>query len=176
MVHNIIPKNGIYLTRQDFQQWNDYFSNLLPIIQCDNTKIDPSDLRVKNITFVVTERCNLACTYCYETHKSNKRMTFDVGRDAIDFIMDEERVNGYYNIDTSQAVILEFIGGEPLLEIDLIDQIIEYFKFKSFELNHPWSTNYMISLTTNGILYSTDKVQNFLKRNSGKVSVGLTIT
>jgi uncharacterized protein len=102
-------------------------------------------------------------------------MSWEVAKEAVDFIFDTKRVNGYYNFETAQAVILEFIGGEPLLEIDLIDKIVEYFKFRAFELNHPWSTNYMISLTTNGILYNTEKVHRFLQRNPGRVSVGLTI-
>ena len=170
----IIPKNGLYLTDKDFEQWQDFFSGLLPPVDliCN---CDPSDLRVKNITFVVTERCNLACTYCYETHKSGKVMSWDVARDAVDFLFDPERVNGYYDMEQSQGLILEFIGGEPLLEIDLIDQIVEYFKVRAVEMGSPWATNYMISLSSNGILYNTEKVKQFLKRNPGRVSIGLTI-
>lgn len=171
----IVPKNGMYLTSRDFEQWQDWFSDLLPAVACDTGKCDPSNLRVKNITFVVTERCNLACLYCYETHKSNKVMSWEVAKEAVDFILDEKRINGYYDFNTAKGVILEFIGGEPLLEIDLIDRIVEYFKFHTFELGHPWATNYMISLTTNGILYESPKVQRFLKRNPGRVSVGVTI-
>ena len=172
------PKNGLYLTGADYESWQDYFSGL---VKEDYVKPAPGicstdpDLKVKNITFVVTERCNLRCTYCYETHKSNARMSKQVAKDTVDFLFDEEKINGYYNQITSPGVILDFIGGEPLLEIELINYIVEYFKFKAFEVGSPWATNYMISMTTNGILFRNKEVQDFLKRNKGRVSVGLTI-
>jgi len=172
------PKNGLYLTSADYESWQDYFGGLVmsnyvkpPTGVCST---DP-DLKVKNITFVVTERCNLNCSYCYETHKSGARMTKQVAKDAVDFLFNKEKVNGYYDQEVSPGLILEFIGGEPLLEIELINYIVEYFKFKAFEVNSPWALNYMISMATNGILFKTKAVQDFLKRNKGRVSVGLTI-
>lgn len=53
--------------------------------------------------------------------------------------------------------------------------MVDYFKMKAFKLNHPWGLNYMVNLTTNGILYNSDKVQKFLKKNKGKVSISITI-
>lgn len=172
------PKNGMYLTKDDYESWNDYFSGL---VQSDYIKPAPGvcsgdpDLKVKNITFVVTEKCNLACTYCYETHKTGRRMTKEVAKQAVDFLFDEKKINGYYSQGTSTGVILEFIGGEPLLEIELIDYIVEYFKFRSFKAGSPWAWNYMLSLTTNGVLFKSQKVQDLLKRNQGRLSIGLTI-
>lgn len=160
------PKNGLYLTDEDFEQWQDQFPKLLGECQ-----IEP----IKNITFVVTENCNLACTYCYETHKTNRRMTRETAKEAIDFIFNEEKVNGYYDLDSCPGVILDIIGGEPLLEIDLINFIVEYFKVKAFGMGHCWATNYMVSISSNGTLYPTKKVQDFLARNQGKVSFGISI-
>lgn len=182
----INPKNGLYITSADFEQWQDFYSPLLESYDkctgnCSTCKkqtyaeTEDPDLKVKNITFVVTERCNLDCTYCYECHKTGARMSKEVAKQAVDFIFDKEKINGYYDFEVSPAVIIEFIGGEPLLEIELMDYIVEYFKFKAFELNHPWAENYMISLTSNGILYNDEKVQEFLRKNPGKVSVGITI-
>lgn len=176
------PINGMYITTADFQQWQDYVSPLIishdkctgNCSTCKKSKTKEG-LKTKNITFVVTERCNLACTYCYECHKTGAKMTKEVAKQAVDFIFDKQKINDYYDFEECPAVILEFIGGEPLLEIDLMDYVVEYFKFRAFELNHPWAENYMISLTTNGILYNDPKVQNFLLKNKGKVSVGITI-
>lgn len=92
----------------------------------------------QTITFVVTEDCNLRCKYCYITHKaSNKKMNFDTAKKFIDYIL-----NG--NIDKKEAVIIEFIGGEPLLEIDLIDKITDYFKLQCYLLDDEWFWNYRI--------------------------------
>jgi uncharacterized protein len=102
-------------------------------------------------------------------------MTKKVAKQAVDFIFNEKLINSYYDLNKSKSVILDFIGGEPLLEIELIDYIVEYFKFKSFELDSTWATNYMINITTNGILFNDKRVQDFIKRNIGKVTFGITI-
>ena len=73
------------------------------------------------------------------------------------------------------AVILDFIGGEPFLEIDLIDQICDYFKIKAFELNDEWYWNYRINVCTNGVNYNAEKIQNFIKKNHMKLSVTISI-
>ncbi len=124
----------------------------------------------QNITFIVTHDCNLRCKYCYITHKSSdKRMNLNVAKDFIDYIlMTDELI-------FSEAVILEFIGGEPLIEVELIDKICDYFKIKAFELDHKWSWNYRISICTNGVNYSDESVQNFIKKNHTKLSLGMTI-
>jgi uncharacterized protein len=166
----ITPQNGLYITSQDFLQWQDFMENLLGEENTCSTK-----MKTKSITFVVTEACNLNCTYCYEKHKTNRKMTKDVAKQAVDFMLNDSLVNGYYTKEESPCLTLEFIGGEPLLEIDLIDYIVDYFKVKAFELNHPWGVNYLVNITSNGVLYNSDKVQRFLNKNKGKVNVGMTI-
>lgn len=167
------PKNGLYLSTQDFPQWSD---DITPLISDGTICLsDEDDMIVKNITFVVTEACNLNCSYCYECHKTNNRMSKEVAKQAVDMLFDKEKLNGYYDLDRVKAVVLEFIGGEPLIEIELMDYIVEYFKFKAFELGSPWATNYMISFTSNGVLFLNDKVQKFLNRNKGRVSSSITI-
>ena len=128
------------------------------------------DGQAYDITFIVTEDCNLRCKYCYEIHKNNKKsMPFSVAKKAVDYIIENS------NIFKSQAVIWNFIGGEPLLEIDVIDKIADYIKMKTFKENHPWAYMYRFCISTNGILYNNDKVQQFLKKNPNKVSIGISI-
>lgn len=71
----------------------------------DEQKISDS---VKNITFIVTKDCQLACKYCYLVGKNNKeRMSFEIAKQAIDYILSHEK-------DYSEKdVIWDFIGGEP---------------------------------------------------------------
>ncbi|HGD6081870.1 TPA: radical SAM peptide maturase, CXXX-repeat target family [Streptococcus agalactiae] len=123
-----------------------------------------------SITFVVTEECNLRCKYCYQVHKnSKKRMSFDIAKKAVDFIIE--------NPDTfsAKSVIWDFIGGEPLLELELIEKICDYIKIKTYEENHPWAYNYRFSIGTNGTLYGSDLMRKFIKKNMNKSSVGITI-
>lgn len=167
--------NGLYLTHSDFVQFQDKFESLINSMDLLTGKKIKSGIRCKSITFVVTEKCNLNCSYCYETHKSNKSMSKEIAKQSIDFIFNDKLTNGYLETDNCESVILDFIGGEPLLEIDLMDYIVDYFKLKAFEVNSPWAINYMINITSNGILYNTPKVQEFIKKNFGKVSIGITI-
>ena len=122
------------------------------------------------VTFIVTEDCNLRCSYCYEVHKNEKhRMSFDVAKKAIDYLLDNPQM---FN---AEAVLWDFIGGEPLLEIDLIDRIMDYIKIKTYKLGHKWSKNYRIHIGTNGTLYDRSDVQRFIKKNKGKLDIGITI-
>jgi uncharacterized protein len=176
-------KNGIYVTTEDFPQYQDYYSQIVHGInnkekakcgQCESCPMS-KELATMSVTFVVTESCNLNCSYCYEQHKTCKSMSIETGRAAVDMLFDKAKINGYFDHDEKSSIILEFIGGEPLLQIDVMDDIVEYFKFKAFEENSPWAYTYMISVTSNGVLYNTPKVQSFMKKNKDKVSMSITI-
>ena len=124
----------------------------------------------KNITFIVTKDCQLACKYCYLVGKNSKeRMTWEVAKQAIDYILEHEEDF------REESVIWDFIGGEPFLEIELIDKICDYLKTEMFKKNHHWFNSYRFSFSTNGINYHTDKVQNFIAKNKEHLSIGITI-
>ncbi len=124
----------------------------------------------KNITFSVTEDCNLACKYCYMTGKNHtKRMSFETAKKAVDYFLANR------DIFDNKSVIWEFIGGEPFLEIDLIDKLTDYIKQQMFLLDHPWFNSYRLSFSTNGLLYNTPKVQHYIKKNLKHLSIGISI-
>ena len=124
----------------------------------------------KNITFIVTKDCQLACKYCYLVGKNAKeRMSFEIAKQAIDYILDHE------DDFREESVVWDFIGGEPFMEIDLIDRICDYLKSEMFRRNHHWFNSYRFSFSTNGINYHTDKVQAFIKKNASHLSIGITI-
>jgi uncharacterized protein len=124
----------------------------------------------KSITFIVTKDCQLACKYCYLIGKnSNERMSWDIAKAAIDYILSHE------NDFPEKSVVWDFIGGEPFLEIDLIDRICDYLKTEMFRLNHHWFNSYRFSFSTNGINYDSLKVQNFIAKNKEHLSIGITI-
>lgn len=124
----------------------------------------------KSITFIVTKDCQLACKYCYLVGKNDKeKMTWEVAKKAIDYILSHE------NDFPEKSVVWDFIGGEPFLEIELIDRICDYLKLEMYRLNHHWFNSYRFSFSTNGINYDTQKVQNFIAKNSEHLSIGITI-
>lgn len=124
----------------------------------------------KNITFIVTKDCQLACKYCYLVGKNTKeRMPFEIAKQAVDYILNcEEEFS-------EESVNWDFIGGEPFLEIELIDKICDYIKVEMFRRNHHWFNSYRFSFSTNGINYHEAKVQNFIKKNREHLSIGITI-
>ncbi len=125
---------------------------------------------VKDITFIVTKDCQLACKYCYLVGKNNKeRMTWEVAKAAIDYILDHE------NDMPEESVIWDFIGGEPFLEIDLIDKICDYIKSEMYKRDHHWFNSYRFSFSTNGINYDNERVQNYIKKNITHLSIAITI-
>ena len=124
----------------------------------------------KTITFIVTKDCQLACKYCYLVGKNSKeRMSFGIAKKAIDYILAHE------NDMPEESVVFDFIGGEPFLEIDLIDKICDYLKIEMFRLNHHWFNSFRFSFSTNGINYHEKKIQDFIKKNRNHLSIGITI-
>jgi len=124
----------------------------------------------KNITFIVTKDCQLACKYCYLVGKNEKeRMSFDIAKKAIDLILSDD------SLYPEESVVWDFIGGEPFLEIDLIENICDYLKKQMWALNHHWFNSYRFSFSTNGINYDSEKVQKFIAKNREHLSIGITI-
>ena len=82
----------------------------------------------QSLTFVVTEDCNLRCKYCYVTHKSKgKVLNLETAKKFIDYLLTSP------DIHQSDSAVLDFIGGEPLLEAKLIEDICDYFKIRAYE-------------------------------------------
>lgn len=140
------------------------------LIQTNN--ITWQEGKTKNMKNIVTKDCQLACKYCYLVGKNEKeRMSFEIAKKAIDYILANEK----NDLFATQSVIFDFIGGEPFLEIDLVDKICDYIKSELFRLNHHWFNSYRFSFSTNGINYDSEKVQNYIAKNLDHLSIGITI-
>jgi len=136
----------------------------------DFIKKEWAEGHAKTISFIITEDCQLRCKYCYVVGKNSfNKMKFNIAKKSIDYILGD-RV-----IFNESAVIWDFIGGEPFLEIALIDQICDYIKVAMYELGHPWFENYRFNITTNGLLYNDMLVQKFIKKNSEHINISITI-
>ena len=136
-----------------------------------NIGISLRNMEAQQLTFVVTQECNLACKYCYMHGKNTEnRMSLETAKAAVDYFIDD--IHNFFN---TSHVIIDFIGGEPLLEIDLIEQITDYFKLRMYQKKSKWFGQYRIMIGTNGVLYNDEKVQKFIRKNSNMVSIGMTI-
>lgn len=103
-------------------------------------------------------------------------MSFETAKKFIDLILSGDKgMSEYINPENSPAVIIEFIGGEPFLAIDLIDKIMDYWIDTTTELMHPWADKYMISICSNGVAYFDPRVQKFLEKHKNRLSFSVTI-
>ena len=162
-----------YIPKDSFEQFNDYLCRLYPDITGEMNINSP---HVKNITLQVTDACNMACTYCYQHNKGHHSMSFETAKKFIDMILDaDELVNTYITSTTSKGAILDFIGGEPWLEIELISKISDYFIGELFRRKHPWAIKFMFSACSNGLLHFDPRVQEYLKKHSKHLHYNISI-
>jgi uncharacterized protein len=112
---------------QKYRRSGLFMPNVVERIEHPGTAIIEQYLktRMMQLTLQVTQQCNLRCGYCaysgiYDNNRthSNKRMSFETARKAIDFFLDR---NGELS-----DIVIGFYGGEPLLELDLIKRCIDF--------------------------------------------------
>ena len=109
----------------------------------------------------VTHNCNLNCLYCYQKHDDTARMTIETAKNAIDWIFDHIPVG-------MSGVEIGFIGGEPLLEFELIKDIVVYTCSKERK------DKYIFYATTNGTLL-TDEVKAWFTAHKDCFVLGLSL-
>lgn len=113
-------------------------------------------------TLDLTEGCNLACDYCF-THSEHKyrSMTPEMGMRILDWWMPQ--------VDKEQEAQVSFWGGEPLLEWELLKMLRHYSYEKAKELQ---IKSIIWGGTTNGLLYTPDKVE-WCRDNNSKLLISL---
>lgn len=115
---------------------------------------------VKALCLHVAHACNLACKYCFaqegEYHGERALMSFEVGKAALDFLITNSgnRVN----------LEVDFFGGEPLMNWDVVKRLVEYGRSQESEHNK----KFRFTLTTNGVLINDDVIE-FCDREMGNV-------
>lgn len=116
---------------------------------------------VKAMCLHIAHDCNLRCKYCFASTgdfgKGRKLLDFETGKAAIDFLL--EKSKGRRNLE------LDFFGGEPLMNFEVVKQIVEYARSKEKEHNK----NFRFTITTNGLLLTDDKVDYINKEMSNVV-------
>ena len=160
--------------RRRAEQYQDMISRFYPYPY--KREEETNKVQTANVTFQVTDACNLKCTYCYQINKGHHTMPLEVAQKFIDMLLEnDENTQQYIDTRHSDAIIIEFIGGEPFLEVELMDQIMEYFIKRVIETDHPWQYNWRISISSNGTLYFEPKVQAFIKKWFDHLSFNISI-
>ena len=119
---------------------------------------------VKALCLHIAHDCNLACKYCFaeegEYHGRRALMSFEVGKKALDFLVANSgnRVN----------LEVDFFGGEPLMNWDVVKQLVAYGR----SLEEPNNKKFRFTLTTNGVLLN-DEVMEFVNKEMSNVVLSL---
>lgn len=117
---------------------------------------------VKALCLNIAHDCNLACKYCFASQGDyggvkRELMSFDVAKRAVDFLISMSGPRQHCEID--------FFGGEPLLNWDVVKQTVEYIE--SIQAQH--NKIFKLTLTTNGVLLTQDKIDYVNEHNMSLV-------
>lgn len=131
----------------------------------------------RNITLQVCDDCCLNCSYCYQICKGKNYMNKETAKQIVDllFKMYYDDIPDAFINKSTHGLIIDFIGGEPLMNIDILDYTCTYFLNKCLELDHEWMYNSRFSFATNGMLYFEPRIQAFLKKFNKFISLTVSI-
>ena len=119
---------------------------------------------VKALCLHVAHTCNLNCAYCFASqgkyHGDRALMSFEVGKQALDFLMEHS--------GTRRNLEVDFFGGEPLMNWEVVKRLVGYARSVEKERGK----NFRFTLTTNGMLID-DEVIDFVNREMSNVVLSL---
>ncbi|MFR1833592.1 MAG: thioether cross-link-forming SCIFF peptide maturase [Lachnospiraceae bacterium] len=119
---------------------------------------------VKALCLHIAHDCNLACRYCFaeegEYHGRRALMSYEVGKKALDFLI--------ANSGNRQHLEVDFFGGEPLMNWDVVKRLVEYGRSQENEHNK----KFRFTLTTNGVLLN-DEIMEFCNKEMSNVVLSL---
>ena len=138
-------KEGILFSEDDYEKFADY------------AVASP----VKAMCLHIAHDCNLRCKYCFASTgdfgEGRKLMDLATGKAAIDFLL--EKSGNRKNLE------LDFFGGEPLMNFDVVKEIVKYARSKEKE----FGKTFRFTITTNGLLLTDDKIDFINKEMSNVV-------
>ena len=119
---------------------------------------------VKALCLHVAHTCNLNCSYCFASqgkyHGDRALMSLEVGKRALDFLI--ENSGSRHNLE------VDFFGGEPLMNWDMIKELVAYARRREEETGK----RFRFTLTTNGVLVDDDVIE-FSNREMSNVVLSL---
>ena len=119
---------------------------------------------IKALCLHIAHDCNLACKYCFacegEYHGPRGLMSFEVGKKALDYLIEHS--------GTRKNLEVDFFGGEPSLNFEVVKQLVAYGREKEKETGK----NFRFTYTTNGIIL-TDEIMEFCNKEMSNVVLSL---
>ncbi|SDK56298.1 thioether cross-link-forming SCIFF peptide maturase [Natronincola ferrireducens] len=146
---NTLIDNGLLFSKENYLQ-HEAFKNKKTV--------------VKALCLHIAHDCNIRCKYCFASQGDFKGdrslMTSHVGKKAIDFLLQ--------NSGNRRNLEVDFFGGEPLMNFDVIKEIVDYGREKEVEYNK----NIRFTITTNGVLLNKDNM-DYINKNMYNVVLSI---
>jgi uncharacterized protein len=151
--------DGTYLTGKTIKNISRTLNQAEPI---EETGVH-EDLSHSFLILNVTNGCNLACKYCFANvvGKNHNTMSLDTAKAAIDNMLNQETQFDEYTI--------YFFGGEPMLKLGLVEQVVEYAEEK---ITGELGRKIQFLLNTNGTLFNSASV-DFFKKHNFRVTISI---
>ena len=141
-----LKEAGSLFTEDIYENYIDSFKNRQPV--------------VKALCLHIAHDCNLACQYCFaeegEYHGRRALMSFEVGKKALDFLV--------ANSGSRRNLEVDFFGGEPLMNWEVVKQLVEYGR----SIEEANNKKFRFTLTTNGVLLN-DEILDFVNKEMGNI-------
>ena len=119
---------------------------------------------IKALCLHIAHTCNLNCSYCFASqgkyHGERALMSYEVGKRALDFLIE--------NSGSRRNLEVDFFGGEPLMNFDVVKRLVEYAR----SIEKEKGKNFRFTLTTNGMLVDDDVI-DFADREMSNVVLSL---
>ena len=119
---------------------------------------------VKALCLHIAHTCNLNCAYCFASqgkyNGDRAVMSFEVGKQALDFLI--------ANSGKRRNLEVDFFGGEPLMNFDVVKQLVAYAR----SIEKEYNKNFRFTLTTNGMLINDDVI-DFANKEMSNVVLSL---
>ena len=148
-VEELIRQNQLF-TEDEYEPYINAFKQREPV--------------VKALCLHIAHDCNLGCKYCFaeegEYHGRRALMSAEIGKKAIDFVIK--------NSGARKNIEIDFFGGEPLMNFDVVKEIVEYGR-KQEKLHNKL---FRFTITTNGVLLDED-VKDFINKEMANVVLSI---
>lgn len=119
---------------------------------------------IKAMCLHIAHDCNLRCKYCFAStgdyHEGRMLMSLETGKKAVDFLIEKSGDRKFLEVD--------FFGGEPTLNFDVVKQIVEYARSREQEANK----KFRFTITTNGVLLTDDMIE-FINKEMNNVVLSI---
>lgn len=171
-IQKVINEKFPEITQNEFQEAIEEIEELkkarklfsTDIYEGKNLDLKKRDSVIKALCLHVSHTCNLNCEYCFagqgKYHGEDALMSFEVGKDALDFLVK--------NSGTRKNLEVDFFGGEPLVNFEVVKQLVEYAR----SIEPETGKHFRFTLTTNGVLLDDDVI-DFLNKEMNNVVLSL---